>query len=102
MIAQAELEHATGALNMFFMHHMITNAYQNLSNVVLVIQPAATAAAARPALLLNAHFDNTLGSPGAVPRCSGFRPSVQPHSCLGLTEWGPKCEICKDYGSGRF
>ena len=58
------MEHATGALNMVFVHHVITNAYQNLSNVVLVIEPTDAAAAAKPALLLNAHFDNTLGSPG--------------------------------------
>ena len=61
-MTQAEVEHATGALNMMLLHHMITNAYQNLSNVVLVIEPRD--ASTRPALLLNAHFDNTLGSPG--------------------------------------
>lgn len=41
---------------------MMTNAYKNVSNVVLVIQPAGMAD--RPALLLNAHFDSTLGSAG--------------------------------------
>ena len=61
--AQADIEFPTGALNMVFLRHMITNAYKNVSNVVFAIQPAGVAD--RPALLLNAHFDSTLGSAGA-------------------------------------
>jgi hypothetical protein len=49
---------------MVFLRHMMTNAYANVSNVVLAIQPADVAD--RPALLLNAHFDSTLGSAGAL------------------------------------
>ena len=60
--AQADIEFPTGANNMVFLRRMITNAYANVSNVVLVIQPAGVAD--RPALLLNAHFDSTLGSAG--------------------------------------
>ena len=59
---QADIEFPTGALNMVFLRRMMTNAYKNVSNVVLAIQP--TGVADRPALLLNAHFDSTLGSAG--------------------------------------
>ncbi len=62
--SQADIEFPTGALNMVFLRHMMTNAYANVSNVVLAIQPADVAD--RPALLLNAHFDSTLGSAGAL------------------------------------
>ena len=47
---------------MVFLRHMMTNAYANVSNVVLVLQPVGVAD--RPALLMNAHFDSTLGSAG--------------------------------------
>ena len=64
--AQADIEFPTGANNMVFLRRMITNAYANVSNVVLVVQPAGVAD--RPALLLNAHFDSTLGSAGRLSR----------------------------------
>ena len=48
----------------------IANAYNNLTNIVLRIAPAAAPGAARRALLVNAHYDSTLGSPGASDAAS--------------------------------
>ena len=48
---------------MDFLHSSFTNAYTNVTNVLLVLTPA-TAKQDMPAVLLNAHFDSTLGSPG--------------------------------------
>lgn len=42
----------------------IANVYVNLTNVVLRVAPADPGAAARPAVLVNAHYDSTLGSAG--------------------------------------
>lgn len=60
---QVVLEQATGAVDLEFLHTRFTNAYINLTNVVLVLTPTA-AKKDTPAVLLNAHFDSTLGSPG--------------------------------------
>ena len=40
------------------------NMYQNLTNVIMTITPKA--AAKVPAVLLNAHFDTAIGSPGQL------------------------------------
>ena len=64
LLPQVALERATGAVDMRFMHADITNAYINVSNVVLKITPAH--AADTPAILVNGHFDSTLGSPGVL------------------------------------
>ena len=59
------MEQATGAVDLEFLHAGFTNAYINITNVVLVITPSA-AKADTPAVLVNAHFDSTLGSPGVA------------------------------------
>ncbi len=59
------MEQASGAVDLEFLHAGFTNAYINVTNVVLVITPAA-AKADTPAVLVNAHFDSTLGSPGVA------------------------------------
>lgn len=59
-------EETTGALDMDFLHSDFTNAYLNVSNIVLKIVPVD--ASSNQTVLVNAHFDSTLGSPGkAVP-----------------------------------
>lgn len=60
---QVDWETASGAVNMVLIHQLIANAYQNVSNVVLAITPTSAPPGAK-AVLLNAHFDNTLSSPG--------------------------------------
>ena len=47
-----------------FMHTELTMAYNNITNVVLKI--ATKGAPHAPAVLVNAHFDSTLGSSGDV------------------------------------
>lgn len=43
----------------------IANVYRNLTNVVLRVAPAAPAAARKKAVLVNGHYDSTLGTVGA-------------------------------------
>lgn len=57
------MEQATGAVDLEFLHAGFTNAYINVTNVVLVLTPSAVTAGT-PGVLVNAHFDSTLGSPG--------------------------------------
>lgn len=59
---QVACEHATGATDLDSFHADFTNAYINISNVVLKIIPVD--AVGDKAVLVNAHFDSTLGSPG--------------------------------------
>jgi hypothetical protein len=68
MPLQVDWETASGAVNMVLIHQLIANAYQNVSNVVLAITPKSVPPGAK-AVLLNAHFDNTLSSPG-MPVCA--------------------------------
>ncbi|KAK9839270.1 hypothetical protein WJX81_004900 [Elliptochloris bilobata] len=63
LAVEVELQSVSGAMDMHFLKADLTNAYRNLSNVVLALVPAA--AARLPALLLGAHFDTTLDTPGA-------------------------------------
>jgi hypothetical protein len=42
----------------------IANVYRNLTNVVLRVAPADPVAAARKAVLVNSHYDSTLGTVG--------------------------------------
>lgn len=56
------MEEVSGALNLMFMGTPITNAYHNLTNIVLRVAPKR--ALAQPAVLINAHYDTSFGSPG--------------------------------------
>ena len=60
--SQVAEEQATGAMDIRFMHTEMTMAYKNITNVVLKITPKGAHSA--PAVLVNAHFDSTLGSAG--------------------------------------
>lgn len=62
-VLKVDWETATGAVNMVLIHQLIANAYRNVSNVVVAITPKALPRDAK-AVLLNAHYDNTLSSPG--------------------------------------
>ena len=59
---QVDVEEVSGALNLLFMGTPITNAYRNLTNIILRVSPKR--ALAQPAVLINAHFDSSFGSPG--------------------------------------
>jgi hypothetical protein len=64
-VLQVAAECATGAADLDFFQAEFTNAYSNLSNIVLKITPRE--AASQRAVLVNAHFDSSLGSPGTPP-----------------------------------
>jgi hypothetical protein len=67
MAAQVDREQTSGALNMVFVGSHITNAYANLTNVILRIAPRRAQHA--EAVLVNAHFDTVFGTPGAGAGC---------------------------------
>ena len=57
---------ASGGLSRNLFTFEMANTYVNLTNVVLYVEPKDEEAARKPALLLNAHFDSALGSPGVL------------------------------------
>ena len=68
---------ATGSFRLKVINHDIGNAYSNLTNLAVRVAPKGASvkdAAPRSAVLLNAHFDSTLSSPGAAD-CA---------SCVGI------------------
>lgn len=60
---QVIVEQASGAVDLEFLHSDFTNAYINITNVLLILTPTA-AMKDTPAVLVNTHYDSTLGSPG--------------------------------------
>ena len=76
---QVEVESVSGDMDMHFLNADLTNAYRNLTNVVLALVPAA--AANTPALLLGAHFDSTLDTPGALQSGVGQTPPPSSRTC---------------------
>jgi hypothetical protein len=73
---EVDVQHASGALAYTFVYAYFTNAYQNVTNILVRLRPAAAAAAAggggsRPSVLVSAHYDSALGTPGASDALSG-------------------------------
>lgn len=58
-----ERQQVSGAVNFQFIGCNITNAYKNLTNVVVRVTPRKPQT--RHAFLVNAHFDSTIGTAGA-------------------------------------
>ena len=92
---QVLVEQVTGAVDMTFFHAPLINAYQNLSNVMLRIQPRGWQPAVNDTLLLNAHYDSPIGSTGERPtaqslsNCLGKLFEVGRSKCRGATTVGP-------------
>jgi hypothetical protein len=61
-LSQVLEEQTSGTMDQTFVNHRFLNSYKNLSNVVLRIAPKTTSRA--KSLLVSAHFDSTLGTPG--------------------------------------
>lgn len=59
---QVDREQTTGAFNLVFVNTAITNAYNNLTNIILRIAPKD--ALHRKAVMINAHYDTFFESPG--------------------------------------
>lgn len=55
----------TGSVLMGLLGLELANIYQNLTNIVLTITPKDCNAT--PAVLVNAHYDSAVGSPGQPP-----------------------------------
>ena len=66
----------SGGINMFFIDRVIGNAYNNLTNILLVITPRH--ARTDKAILVGAHYDSIIGSLGipgyALPLPQGLGP----------------------------
>ena len=54
----------SGGVDLNYFHEPIGSIYQGLGNVMLRLAPTDQPAAANTTLLLNAHYDSTLGSQG--------------------------------------
>ncbi|KAI4385299.1 hypothetical protein MLD38_003343 [Melastoma candidum] len=54
----------TGSFNMIFLGHSISFGYRNHTNIVARLS-SADSSDSEPSVLMNGHFDSTLGSPGA-------------------------------------
>ena len=77
-VLQVLVEQASGAVDLQFLNAGFTNAYVNVTNVLLVLRPSA-AKADTSAVLVNAHFDSTLGSPG-LPTAAMFNATILKYS----------------------
>lgn len=82
----------TGSVLMGLLGLELANIYQNLTNVVLTITPRGCEAT--PAVLVNAHYDSAVGSPGQphdaallhlTGRCSSFVSFAKLLCCIWLT-----------------
>jgi hypothetical protein len=56
----------SGGITMHAFKFELANVYRNLTNVVLRISPTDPVAAAKKAVLVNSHYDSTLGTKGTV------------------------------------
>lgn len=61
---QVEEQRVSGGVNLEYFHAPIGSLYQGLGNVMLRLEPTGQQAVGNTTVLLNAHYDSTLGSPG--------------------------------------
>lgn len=59
-----EEHNASGGFNQHFLMHDMSNSYTDVKNIALRVAPKG-AHARGPAVLVNAHYDSTVGTPGA-------------------------------------
>ena len=73
---------------MTFFHAPLINAYQNLSNVMLRIQPRGWQSAVNDTLLLNAHYDSPIGSTGKfATHCGSCSWAISHPHFWRLLDW---------------
>jgi len=63
---QVEEQRVSGGVNLEYFHAPIGSLYQGLGNVMLRLEPTGQQAVGDTTVLLNAHYDSTLGSPGTL------------------------------------
>ena len=61
-----EEQRVSGGVDLNYFHEPIGSIYQGLGNIMLRLEPTDQPAAANATLLLNAHYDSTLGSQGEL------------------------------------
>ena len=88
-LQQVSQEQVTGSVLMGLLGLELANIYQNLTNIVLTITPKDCKAT--PAVLVNAHYDSAVGSPGQPPKtaqlqCTDFASTqaVMLHLAYGI------------------
>ncbi|KAL3147358.1 hypothetical protein ABBQ32_002840 [Trebouxia sp. C0010 RCD-2024] len=64
--AEVDEQRVSGGVDLTYFHEPIGSVYQGLGNVMLRLAPTEPPAPPNSTLLLNAHYDSTLGSQGAA------------------------------------
>lgn len=77
LLLQVEEQRVSGGVDLTYFHEPIGSIYQGLGNVMLRLAPNDQPAAANTTLLLNAHYDSTLGSQGQLSPPPLFCPRTQ-------------------------
>lgn len=65
--AQVDEHRVSGGVDLTYFHEPIGSVYQGLGNVMLRLAPIDPSGPPNSTLLLNAHYDSTLGSQGGFP-----------------------------------
>jgi hypothetical protein len=68
---QVDVEHHDGAFPISFVGHDMTNAYLNVTNIIVLVSPRDEVAAALPAVMVVAHHDAPISSQGEGVRRRG-------------------------------
>ena len=67
LTAETDREQVTGSVDAKFANVEVASAYHNLTNVMLYIAPKLKSGEiAKPALLMNSHFDSVFGTHGKL------------------------------------
>ncbi|KAF5182275.1 Endoplasmic reticulum metallopeptidase, partial [Thalictrum thalictroides] len=77
-----------GSFSMMFLHHSLSFAYRNHTNILMRISPADSQDT-DASLLVNGHFDGPLGSPGAADCASCVASMIEVARLTIDSEWVP-------------
>lgn len=87
--AEVQVQRASGAVAFEFLYSWFTNAYEDVANVLVRLSKPSVRARARAAaegktsaILVSAHFDSTLGTPGASDDAAGIGVMLELYSNL--------------------
>jgi hypothetical protein len=75
LVVESSVEHYTGSFDFDFVGERFVNAYHNISNIILHISRKGSEQ--QPAVLLVAHHDSPVGSPGQHRLSCCAAPSAQ-------------------------
>lgn len=77
---RVELQSVSGSVHMLFLDTVIGNAYSNLSNILVTIEPKERTT--DKAVLISAHYDSMVGSPGATDDASQIGVMLEAARCI--------------------